>query len=84
MEKLKTITEQIEIQEHSFYCDECGEYLGTSTELPDGWYKEYGDFELKFYVDGWYRVRKHLCETCRKNFISKVKVSLANMGFESN
>ena len=82
MEKVKTIIEQTEIQEHSFYCDECGEYLGTSTELSDGWYKKYGDFVLRFYINNWYSVKKCLCETCERNFISKVKTTLTNMGFE--
>jgi hypothetical protein len=78
----ETTVEKIKV-EHDFYCDECNEFLGTAIEEPDGWYKEFGEYELKIYVDdGWYYVNKHLCHECRKAFIENVKVSLKNLGFE--
>ena len=82
MEKVKETIRKVEIHEHSFYCDECGEHIGTSEEYDDGWYETYGNFELKFYVDGWYYIKKCLCETCRKNFINNVKAYLTDMGFK--
>lgn len=83
MENIKYIKQTVEVAEHSFYCDDCGEYLGTSEEHDDGWYYPLGDFELKFYVvDDWYRIKKCLCKNCRKSFVSDVKVKLMNMGFK--
>ena len=39
---------------HHFYCDDCGKYLGSSEEYPDGYYEEIGLLELGFYLsDGW-------------------------------
>lgn len=83
MEKIKEITKKVEKYEHSFYCDECDKYLGTSEEYDDGWYEKHGEFELKFYVNGngWYRVEKCLCGDCIKKFINKVELNLINMGF---
>lgn len=78
----ETTVEKIKV-EHDFYCDECGELIGTEVERSDGWYKELGEYELKIYVDdGWYYVNKHLCHECRKAFIENVKVGLKNLGFE--
>lgn len=82
MEKSKEIIKEIKTYEHSFYCDECGKYLGTSQEYDDGWYKDIGEFEMKFYIDEWYTVRKHLCDECRKNFMEDLKANLINMKFE--
>lgn len=82
MEKAKEIIKEIKRYEHSFYCDECGKYLGTSQEYDDGWYKSFGEFEIKFYIDEWYRIRKHLCDECRRSFIENLKVALKNMGFK--
>lgn len=84
MEKTKEVIKEVKIYEHSFYCDECGKYLGTSQEYEDGWYKDIGELEMKFYIDGWYTIRKHLCGECRKSFISNLKVSLLNMGFKKD
>ena len=50
MEKAKEIIREIKTYEHSFYCDECNKYLGTSQEYDDGWYEDIGEFELKFYI----------------------------------
>lgn len=82
MEKTNCTTKEIENYEHSFYCDECGEYLGTSEEYDDGWYECLGEFELSFYIDGWYRVEKCLCEDCAQKFLSNLKNHLEDMGFK--
>lgn len=84
MEKTREIIKEVKQYEHSFYCDECNKYLGTSKEYDDGWYDDIGEFEMKFYIDGWYCINKHLCDECRKSFIENVKVALRNMGFEKD
>lgn len=69
---------------HSFYCDKCGEYLGTTDEWDDGWYAERGEFELRLYVDGWYHIKKHFCESCKKDFLDNMKAALIDMGFKED
>ena len=82
MEKVETKIIQVENRKHYFYCDECNKYLGVSEEYDDGYYERYGDFELKFYVDGWYRVNKCLCASCREDFVNNLKESLFSIGFK--
>lgn len=80
----KTITEIIEVEEneHEFYCDECGKYIGTSYEYDDGWYDELGEFELACNINGWLRLKKCLCDKCAHEFINKVRTVLFDIGFE--
>lgn len=85
METMKKVIKKVSQYEHSFYCDECGEYLGTSQEYEDGRYKVIGEFELSFYAGNeWYRIKKHLCDDCRKSFINNIKVNLTNLGFRKD
>lgn len=84
MEKIKEITKEIKGIQHSFYCDECNKYLGTSEEHEDGWYATYGDFGLKCYVDGWYRIEKCLCDDCRNKFVNNFRMTLENLGFKKD
>lgn len=69
---------------HTFYCDECGKELGTSEEYDDGYYDEYGSFELSFNLedDGWYRVKKCLCEECKEKYLANLIDTLKKYGFE--
>lgn len=82
MEKINAITKEVEDYERLFYCDECGEYLGMSEEYDDGWYERLGEFELSFYINGWYRVKKCLCHDCAEEFLSNLKNHLENIGFK--
>lgn len=85
MEKVEYIEQAVETAEHSFYCDECNKYLGTIKEYDDGWYETLGEFELSFYIDGyWYEVKKCLCHDCANNFLSNLKNSLKDMRFKKN
>ena len=85
MEKTKEVIKEIKQYEHSFYCDECNKYLGTSQEYDDGWYERYGEFELDVYIDNsWYRLKKCLCDDCRKSVLTNVKINLINMGFKKD
>lgn len=79
----KTIKEVKEIEDikHEFYCDECNCYLGTSLEYDDGYYKKFGELELKFYVDGWLYINKCLCDKCKSEFIHNIRETLLNIGF---
>ena len=82
MEKTKEIVREIKKYEHSFYCDECGKHLGTSIEYDDGWYQDFGEFEIKIYINGWYHIKKCLCDKCRYEFVEKLKTDLYKLGFK--
>ena len=82
MEEIKEIIKKVKNTEHSFYCDECDKYLGTTREYEDGWYPKLGEFELELYVDGWYHMKKCLCDDCKKSIMTNIKIGLLNIGFE--
>ena len=83
MEKETRTIYKKELVEHSFYCDSCNEYLGTTEEYDDGWYDKLGRFELKFFVaNEWLYLEKCLCDTCRDNLVNNMKSILKSMGFE--
>lgn len=85
MEKTEKEIRTVVRYKHHFYCDSCNKYLGTTEEYEDGHYPELGEFELRFYVkDEWYRIEKHFCDDCKNNFISIVKSTLKDLGFEEN
>lgn len=82
MVKSKEIIKEVKQYEYSFYCDECGEYLGTSTQFDNNWYQAFGELKLEIYINGWYRVEKHLCYNCKNKFIEKLKSDLYKLGFK--
>lgn len=82
MEKVEEIVKMEVTYKHSFYCDKCGKHLGTTEEQDDGWYDECGEFELRIYLNGWYVLKKHLCDSCIDDFVDEAKTTLINMGFE--
>ena len=84
MEKIEMVTYTTERPEHHFYCDDCGDWIGVSEEYDDGWYAELGEFELDFYINGWYRIKKCLCHDCAKGFLSNLKNHLEDIGFKRN
>lgn len=79
----KTITEIVEVEEtrHEFYCDRCGKHLGVSYECEDGWYKELGNFELRYFANGWMRLKKCFCDKCKYEFMNELRHTLFNAGF---
>ena len=78
----KTVERTYIANEHEFYCDKCGKYLGTSTEYEDGYYEEIGEFNLQLHVSNWYGLHKHFCDDCRKEFVNNLIKVLTDMGFE--
>ena len=84
MEKTATIIKTYTQEEHSFYCDECEKYLGTSQEYDDGWYQKLGEFELDVYIDDWYRLKKCLCDECEKAYVDSIQTELINKGFKKD
>ena len=83
MEKNEVITHTVENVIHNFYCDDCNKYLGKSQEYDDGYYAKFGEFELKIYMpNGWYSVKKCLCDTCRDNYVKKVEHAITELGFK--
>lgn len=85
MEKVETQTRQIEERIHHFYCDDCGSHIKSSQEHYDGYYPEYGMLEIKVLMpQGWYKLKKCLCENCREKFLHDAHTFLENAGFEKD
>lgn len=83
MEKVETKIIATEEITHRFYCDKCGRYLGYSHEYDDGYYEQFGEFELKCYTPrGWYRLEKCLCSSCKQEFLKAFYTTLEGIGFE--
>jgi hypothetical protein len=83
MEKVEIEIVETEETTHHFYCDDCGDYIGSSEEYDDGWYEELGEFELHWYTPkGWYKLEKCLCHTCAKKYLSTVYGGLESAGFK--
>lgn len=83
MEKIETKTRQIEDHIHHFYCDDCGVYIGSSLEDYDGWCQELGEFRLKMNTpDGWYKLSKCLCDSCKNKLLTTIYDTLEAMGFK--
>lgn len=82
MEKIVTQIKQVKQKTHFFYCDNCGTQLGCQTEYDDGYYKHIGEFELNWHTpNGWYKLHKCLCDTCRNEYLSKIHTLLETAGF---
>ena len=83
MERTTISTRLKEVSSHSFYCDNCGKYLGVTEEYEDGWYEELGECELSFHLpDGRYRDKKCLCDDCKEKYLAELSNSLKRLGFE--
>ena len=84
MERLESKKIKSTKQYHTFYCDICGKKLGTSEEYDDGYYDEYGSFELSFYIKDydWYKVKKHFCEKCKEKYATNLIETLKKYGFK--
>lgn len=82
MEKITTTTETITKNVHEFYCDECGVFIGTSEEYPNGGYERLGVYELNVLTpNGLFKYYdKCLCDTCKESFPIKVAEALEAIG----
>lgn len=85
MEKTEKRIELVEIINHSFYCDTCKKYLGTSEELEDGWYQKIGKFEIKIPImNKWYQLEKCLCDNCASALVEDIGFALKEIGFNGD
>lgn len=83
MKKTEIIERTVQEKIHNFYCDRCNKLLGSSNECEDGYYPEFGDFALRFYVfNQWYVSENHFCDKCKDKFINTVKETLEKLGFQ--
>ena len=85
MEKTITQVKYVEQKTHLFYCDDCRVPLGCTTEYDDGYYERLGEFELEWHTpNGWYKLNKCLCDTCRDKCLNNIYEMLETAGFELN
>lgn len=83
MEKKRIHRKTISSTIHEFYCDDCGQYIGESTECDDGYYKKLGNVDLDVYIFAYcYELNKCLCNSCRKKLSSNIENNLFKMGFK--
>ena len=84
MDKVKVITVTKQERMHTFYCDECGEYIQYQLEYDDGWVPQPSGFEAKICIGKtWYVYKKrHLCKECRENAWINLVDKLQAIGFE--
>lgn len=70
---------------HTFYCDMCGEEIGTSTEYEDGYYQQLGEYETHIYIDHTrYTLNKCLCRKCVIKQNEMMVANLKNLGFKED
>ena len=86
MEKVEEYTVTSTRRTHSFSCDDCGKYLGYTSEWSDGWYEELGEYEQSFFVEdvGWMMLHKTLCDDCAQKMTNKIVDTLKQFGFEED
>lgn len=84
MEKAKTIRRVKNVLVCEFYCDICGEKIGESEEYSDGYIAELGEFEYSVNVNGWYKIKKCLCDNCKEIYTNKIICALKELGFEKD
>lgn len=83
MEKIISKKKQTIERTHEIYCDGCKNYIGSSTEYDDGYYNEWGLYEIAFHITDcdWFYFSKCFCDNCKQKFIEKLKNTLLELGF---
>lgn len=84
MQKTKIKQRVKNILVYEFYCDVCGEKIGESEECSDGYIAELGEFEYSVNVNGWYKIKKCLCDNCKEIYTNKIICALKELGFEKD
>lgn len=86
----KQTAEQVLRNKVEFYCDECGKYLGTSTEYDDGYIPipvEVKSLHERLYLDSqqiWYKFDGgELCYSCYVSKRDDLIDGLRKIGFAS-
>lgn len=91
MDQIVTTKRIIEDRTHKFYCDECGKFLGESTEYSDGYYEKFGevprhDMPQYNHILGIHiKLSKTcLCDECLEKKQEEVREALGKLGFIVN
>lgn len=60
MSEIRTTTYKTDVDvQHTFYCDDCGKFLLSSTECEDGYYEEPRTFNIQHV-----KLKGHYCDEC--------------------
>lgn len=86
MDKVTTQKMTIERRWHDFSCDICGKKIAEVLESSDGYVKDPGEFEMRYYVDnvGWFQFEKCLCDDCKEKVKQQFVDTLINFGFKED
>jgi len=84
MDQVKVITVTKQERMHTFFCDECGQFIQNQLEYDDGWVPEPPGFEAKLRIGKtWYVYkREHLCAECEEAVWLQLVDKLKAIGFE--
>lgn len=68
---------------HTFRCDNCNDFLGQSIECDDGYYEDFGRYNVSIFIEGtWYCLHKNLCKNCLPNVTQDLVNTLNEKGFK--
>lgn len=76
MDKVDKIMSVMETNIHTFYCDECGEFLMKSTEYDDGYYERPEEFHCAGII-----LMGYHCKKCGEEKVQKATEMLKELGF---
>ena len=82
MEEKREMQVTTTVTVHDFYCDSCGEFIGSVTERNDGYYSNPWNCNIAIYAKDWLQINKTLCPKCKQKFFEEITERLRDIGFE--
>lgn len=82
----KIVQKTMEVEKYDFFCDLCGNYIGSSEEYDDGYCPdppEVKRLDISIFVFGkWLGYKKILCKNCFLAEETEIMHGLKTLGFE--
>lgn len=85
MVRHEEVVETVEVKKtkYSYYCDECGEYIGSQVASPEESITELGIYEKNIFVGNKkFRIKRNLCSKCEGKANEKLGKVLDSIGYE--
>ena len=84
--KRKIVQKTKEVEKYDFFCDLCGDYIGSSEEYDDGYCPdppEVKRLDISIYAFGkWLNCKRILCKNCLFSQETEIIRGLKTLGFE--